>query len=338
MYNVSATEDDSPLRKFIALHRDILLVLGLRRIPPVQSPSSNTFSAIPINTAFGFGMLETADYTHAIRRLRPDIVIAIGDVILGRKPSFKRVEKMADRTLSWLASLIEGLEDEASGTSNSAVFAPILPIEADLQSSYLDALRGHFMGKISGLVLYGLGSIEAIPDSLRSLPRFYAGTLKSPHQFLDAIEAGADILNASFINDASDAGIALYFAFPEPISTSVASKSEPQAAVPIGIDLWQAAHTVDVSPLVNSCSCYTCLQHHRAYLHHLLDAKEMLAWVLLQIHNYHVIDRFFEAVRQSLQNRTFDQQKKRFCQTYHPELPEATGKGPRWDSSSTVCS
>jgi queuine/archaeosine tRNA-ribosyltransferase len=35
----------------------------------------------------------------------------------------------------------------------------------------------------------------------------------------------------------------------------------------------------------------------RAYLHHLLDAKELLGWMLLEVHNVHHMQRFMAAVR-----------------------------------------
>lgn len=41
----------------------------------------------------------------------------------------------------------------------------------------------------------------------------------------------------------------------------------------------------DFRPLDANCSCYTCTNHSRAYLHHLVKAKEMTGGNLLSIHN-----------------------------------------------------
>jgi queuine tRNA-ribosyltransferase len=60
-----------------------------------------------------------------------------------------------------------------------------------------------------------------------------------------------------------------------------------------------------------------------------LNAKEMLAWVLLQIHNHHVLNLFFEGVRKSLANDTFENDVRAFERTYQSHLPEKTGQGPR---------
>ena len=78
-----------------------------------------------------------------------------------------------------------------------------------------------------------------------------------------------------------------------------------------------------------NCSCYACITHHRAYITHLLSAKEMLGWTLLQIHNHHVLDRFFAGVRASLARQTFDADSAAFATWYELELPVGAGSGPR---------
>lgn len=123
-----------------------------------------------------------------------------------------------------------------------------------------------------------------------------------------------------FVTSASEKGIALDFSFPG---------SRQGQLHPLGFDLWSSDYAVDSGPLSSTCSCYTCTRHHKAYLHHLLQAKEMLGWTLLQIHNYSVMDRFFLAIRESIARASFDQDMQTFAHTYEPELPEATGEGPR---------
>ena len=47
------------------------------------------------------------------------------------------------------------------------------------------------------------------------------------------------------------------------------------------IDLKQEKYASDFRPLLPGCACPTCGRHSRAYLHHLLGTKELLAKVLL---------------------------------------------------------
>ena len=268
-------------------------------------------------------MLDYTYYAEAIQKLRPDIVLGMGDVLFGHKPGVKRKDVMGDRTLAWLKELISMMKDEEDGTPRTALFAPILPIEADEQKYYLDALQDELRDSVSGLVLYDSVSVDAIPKNLRGLPRLSLGAATSPHKLLDAMALGMDVFTVSFINDATDAGIALDFAFPAHSDASVEER------LPLGIDMWSSSFANDTSPLLIDCQCYTCTNHHRAFVQHLLNAKEMLGWVLLQLHNHHTIDKFFAAARDSIQSGSFEGDRAVFEQTYAAELPAGTGQGPR---------
>lgn len=56
----------------------------------------------------------------------------------------------------------------------------------------------------------------------------------------------------------------------------------------------------DFAPLVEGCSCYACKNHTRAYIHHLFRANEILASVLLSIHNVEISIRFMESIRSAI--------------------------------------
>ena len=265
----------------------------------------------------------------AVQKLRPDIAVGMGDVLFGHRPGVKRADKMGDRTLAWVNALVEGTEDHVTGSRNTALFAPLLPIDREVQSWYLNALRDELSEKVSGLVLYETGSIEAVPRNLQHLPRLYLGELDGPHRLLDAISAGIDVFTVPFVNEATDAGIALNFLFAPLSSSHLNPIPNDEGLLPLGLDLWSASYATDLSPLRERCTCYACTSHHRAYVQHLLNAKEMLGWVLLQVHNHHTMDIFFQTVRQSILSGDFEQQKKDFQRAYQRELPAKTGQGPR---------
>ena len=274
-------------------------------------------------------MLGCEDYVEAVQKLRPDIVIGMGDVLFGHKPGIKRMDRMGDRTLAWVNDLVKGMEDKDQGTPNTVLFAPILPIDKDWQKWYFDTLTDELREKISGLVLYET-SIEAVPEKLQHLPRLYIGELSGPHRLLDAIAAGIDLFTIPFTNEATDAGIALAFSFAAPLPADNASSQERQIPLPLGLDLWSTYYATNQSPLGNGCTCYACSSHHKAYVQHLLNAKEMLGWVLLQVHNHHTMDVFFAEVRRSIAEGTFERHSKAFQKTYQHELPAKTGQGPRY--------
>lgn len=272
-------------------------------------------------------MLECTNYAEAIQKLRPDIALGMGDVLFGHKPGVKRRDVMGDRTLAWLKELISAMENDEEGTPRTALFASILPIEAEQQTYYLDALQDELKDSVSGLVLYDSASVDAIPKNLRSLPRLFLGNTTSPHELLDAIALGMDAFTIPFITDATDAGIALAFSLPAPSDANV---EEP---LPLGIDMWSSTFANDISPLLTDCQCYTCTNHHRAFVQHLLNAKEMLGWVLLQLHNHHIVDEFFAGARDSIRKQSFERDQVKFKQIYAAELPAKTGQGPRLEQA-----
>lgn len=325
IYKTLAPEDGSRLRTFTAHCKDSLLVLGPRRFPTVDSPISNTNKKLAICTSVGFQQLSIDDYLVAGETLRPDILLAPGDVLTDHKPSQKRAEKMGDRTAAWLRDAIVQKEAAIERGQSFSLFAPILPVPLEMQNWYLRELTEDFREGIDGLYVHDAASIVDLPESLQNLPRLALTTPSGPSAILHQISLGVDLFITPFTSSATDAGIALTFNFPA--SQDLQEKSEARSA--IGIDLWDPAHATDVSPFVQGCSCYACQKHHRAFLHHLLQAKEMLAWVLLQIHNHHIMEQFFAGVRSSLRSGTFDQDCKIFDQTYESEMPLTNGRGPR---------
>ncbi|PHH69431.1 hypothetical protein CDD82_7772 [Ophiocordyceps australis] len=318
--------DGRRLHGFTAMPTDRVAVLGARRCPPVPTPTGNSAKAINMFPSTGFTSLPIPQYAAAVESLRPDVVIAPGDALLSNTtPASKKLAKMAERTEEWLDCFLDKLGSrERLDQLGISVFAPVLPMELPMQWMYLEHLAENMTDKLSGLALY---SVAILPDlqryqSLMALPRLSLDPVETPHQLLRQISLGIDLCILGFINTVSDSGVALSFSFPAPR----VSKS-----VPLGIDMWATSHSTSLAPLVEGCECYTCRHHDRAYLQHLLNAKEMLGWNLLQIHNHDVVTKFFDGIRQSLGQglEVFEGEAKRFSEAYQDEFPEGTGERPR---------
>ncbi|SMR56618.1 unnamed protein product [Zymoseptoria tritici ST99CH_1E4] len=332
VYELPVPVGKSPLRSFTALPQDTLLVLGARRTKPLVSPAanSNTNSSVSICTAVGFQHLSPRDYANASENLGVDIVVALGDIPYGRALGSKRVIKAEDRSIAWLQSHAKLHKTERSRSrSNGAskLFASLLPLPCSKQEALVDCVAGEVSADVSGLALYSLDTLGDIPGYLSDLPRLDFTAPESPHAVLQHVRAGMDIMIVPFTGAATDAGIALDFTFPETVEKPTTGHTADLAT--LGIDMWNPTHAVDVSSLRKGCTCYACTNHHRAYVQHLLAAKEMLGWVLLQIHNHHIVDRFFAGIRESIARDTFDQDVFAFERAYESDLPDKTGQGPR---------
>ena len=78
------------------------------------------------------------------------------------------------------------------------------------------------------------------------------------------------------------------------------------------LNLLGAAFARDPRPLDASCPCYTCRNFSRAYLRHLLQAKEILGATLLSIHNLSVVITLMAEIRDAIQTGRFSSLRKEF--------------------------
>jgi len=72
------------------------------------------------------------------------------------------------------------------------------------------------------------------------------------------------------------------------------------------LNLRNARHRKDAGPLDDACGCPACTGYSRAYLHHLVMAKEMLGPMLLTWHNLHYYQDLMAAMRQAIAAEAFD--------------------------------
>jgi queuine tRNA-ribosyltransferase len=77
------------------------------------------------------------------------------------------------------------------------------------------------------------------------------------------------------------------------------------------INLMNAKYETDRRPIEENCGCPTCKRYSRAYLRHLLKAKEMLGMRLCVLHNLYFYNTMMAEIRDALDNGDFAGYKKR---------------------------
>lgn len=82
------------------------------------------------------------------------------------------------------------------------------------------------------------------------------------------------------------------------------------------INILNAKHQEDSSPIDSECTCPTCQRHSRAYLRHLFKANEMLGQRLAVMHNLYFYNTLLQKIRDSIDSDTFCE----FRQKYSPIL------------------
>lgn len=83
------------------------------------------------------------------------------------------------------------------------------------------------------------------------------------------------------------------------------------------INVNNAQYKEDFAQLDPDCDCYTCQNYTRAYLHHLLRAKERLAATLLSIHNETFIIRLVDGMRASIKDGSFETFRTNWLARYY---------------------
>ncbi|MGB3491146.1 MAG: tRNA guanosine(34) transglycosylase Tgt [Elainellaceae cyanobacterium] len=197
--------------------------------------------------------------------------------------SRESVEQATDRTYRWLKRCIE-----AHQRSDQALFGIVqggvyLDLREKAARSLLEFdLPGYAIGGVS--VGEPPELIEKIVQATAPIlpthkPRYLMG-VGTHREMVQAIAAGVDVFDCVIPTRLARHGSAM-----------------------VQGDRWNiknARFREDFTPLDESCSCYTCRTFTRAYLSHLLRAKEILAYTLLSIHNITELVQFTQRIRQAI--------------------------------------
>ena len=82
------------------------------------------------------------------------------------------------------------------------------------------------------------------------------------------------------------------------------------------INLKNAKYKDDFTPIDKECDCYACRNYTKAYIKHLITAKETFGARLLSIHNIRFLISIMENIRNSIKEDRFDDYKKEFMNRY----------------------
>jgi queuine tRNA-ribosyltransferase len=155
--------------------------------------------------------------------------------------------------------------------------ARLLEIDANLQRFEGFGIGGYSVGEPHELMFETLGEVAgALP---LDRPRYLMG-VGNPSTLLSAVERGVDMFDCVLPTRTARMG------------TAFTSEGK--------LNLRNARFATDLEPLDPRCSCPTCKGYSRAYLRHLILSKEILASVLLSIHNLHFLIKLMALARQAI--------------------------------------
>lgn len=83
------------------------------------------------------------------------------------------------------------------------------------------------------------------------------------------------------------------------------------------VNIRGSKYRTDFTPLLEGCECYTCTNYTKAYINHLVRARERLAATLMSIHNEHFIIKLVSDIRESIIDGSFHTFKDAWLKRYY---------------------
>ena len=84
------------------------------------------------------------------------------------------------------------------------------------------------------------------------------------------------------------------------------------------VNIQNAAYSQMEQPVDLECNCYACRTFSAAYLHHLFNCRELLAYRLATVHNLTFMSNLMHKIRGAIQDGTFSSLKEDFLAKYKP--------------------
>ena len=212
------------------------------------------------------------------------------------------VQDSVERTTRWLVRCKDEMERLNSlpdtinkeqmlfGINQGAVF-PDIRIEHAKRISELD-LPGYSIGGLAvgepNEVMYNILE-EVVPYLPQDKPTYLMG-VGTPKDILEGVERGVDFFDCVYPSRNGRHGH-LY--------TNNGT-----------VRLLNAQYELDDRPIEEECLCPACRHYSRAYIRHLLKAKEMLGMRLCVMHNLYFYNKMMEEIRDAIDNGSFAEYKK----------------------------
>ena len=214
----------------------------------------------------------------------------------------KYMQASVERTTRWLArckeemARLNSLEDTVNkeqllfGINQGAIYADIRIAHADTISKLdLDgyAVGGLAVGETHEQMYHILD--EVVPHLPQNKPTYLMG-VGTPANILEGVARGIDFFDCVYPSRNGRHG-------------HVYTKHGK-------LNLFNAKFELDERPIEEGCQCPACRRYSRAYIRHLLKAKEMLGMRLCVLHNLYYYNHLMEDIREAIEEGRYARFKK----------------------------
>ena len=280
------------LHDFMGWNKPILTDSGGFQVFSLGALRKNTEEGVKFSSPIdGAKLFLTPEESMRIQHTPNSDIVMIFDECTPYPATVDEAAKSMRLSLRWAQRSID--EHRRLGNSNALI--------GIVQGGMYETLRDESLAGLDamgfdGMAIGGLSVGEPKEDMARILahtapklpthkPRYLMG-VGTPEDLIDGISRGVDIFDC---------------VLPTRLARHNAAFS-PEGR----LNLMNAVFASDPRPIDPACSCYTCRTFTRAYLRHLIVAKELLAGTLLSIHNLHALIQLVKDIRASILDSTFE--------------------------------
>ena len=277
------------LHKFMNWDRPILTDSGGYQVMSLSELRKITEEGVTFASHLdGSKHLLTPERSMEVQRLLgSDIVMAFDECPRADAPR-DVIERSMQMSMRWAARSRAGFDSGVEHAERSALFGIQQgALDEDLRGASAAALREiGFDGYAIGGLAVGegqaamFGVLDYAPGQLPAdKPRYLMGVGK-PDDLVGAVERGVDMFDCVLPSRSGRNGQGFTWSGP--------------------VNLRNARHAEDPTPLDPRCTCDACRNYSRAYLHHLIKSNEILGSVLLTEHNLTFYQALMAAMRAAI--------------------------------------
>ena len=212
----------------------------------------------------------------------------------------EQVNHALRRTHNWAIRCREAHPDDTAQALFGIVQGGIFAELREQSASFLKKLD------FPGYAIGGLAVGETKPEMYQALdftvpmmpadkPRYLMG-VGDPDDLVEAIQRGVDIFDC---------------VTPTRLARHGSALSHNGR-----LNMRNAQFTQDSQPVETGCTCYCCRNFSRAYIRHLIVAKELLGSYLLTLHNLHFLIQHVKAMRNAIREGVFNTYAQDFLNQY----------------------
>ena len=284
----------SGLHRFMNWQRPILTDSGGYQVMSLSSLRKITEEGVTFSSHLdGSRHLLSPERSMEIQRLLGSDIVMCFDECPKIDQPHEVIARSMEMSMRWARRSRDAFDAGGDHAEASALFGIQQgALDEGLRRESADALTSiGFDGYAIGGLAVGEGqeamfaTLDFAPGQLPAdRPRYLMGVGK-PDDLVGAVERGVDMFDCVLPTRSGRNGQAFTWAGP--------------------LNIRNAKHAEDQSPLDERCPCPVCSTYSRAYLHHLVKSGEMLGAMLMTEHNIWFYQQLMQAMRDAIAESRF---------------------------------